>query len=45
VKESGRKAAHENCEGENDVPLTRHVGEISFHTLRDHLIEVHLTKG
>jgi len=42
---AGLMTAHEIVKEKTDVLLTRHIGEISFHTLRDHLIEVHLTKA
>jgi len=42
---AGLMAAHEIVKEKTDFLLTRHIGEISFHTLRDRLVDVHLTKA
>ena len=41
---AGLTVAHELIKEDCDIVITRHVGEITFHTLRDHLIDVYLTK-
>ena len=41
---AGLFAAHEIVKDKVDVLITRHIGEISFHSLRGHLIDIYLTK-
>lgn len=41
---AGLKVAHELIKEGCDVVITKHVGEIAFHTLKDHLIDVYFTK-
>ena len=42
---AGLAAAHEVVNDRVDALVTQKLGEISFHTLRDHLVEIFLTKG
>jgi predicted Fe-Mo cluster-binding NifX family protein/uncharacterized membrane protein len=42
---AGLSAAHEVVNNRVDALVTQKLGEISFHTLRDHLVEIFLTKG
>ncbi len=41
---AGLTAAHGIVDEKVDALITRQIGEISFHTLRDHLVDVYLTK-
>ena len=41
---AGLSAAHEVLKEKVDVLITRHIGEISIHSLRDHLVDVYLTR-
>lgn len=41
---AGLFAAHEVAKDKVDVLITRQIGEISFHSLRGHLIDIYLTK-
>ena len=41
---AGLSAAHEVLKEKVDVLVTRQIGEISIHNLRDHLVDVYLTK-
>jgi len=40
---AGLLLAHDLIDEGIDVLITRQIGEISFHTLRDHLVEIYLT--
>jgi len=42
---AGLMTAHQAVKEGIDVLLTRNIGEISFHTLRDHLVDIHLARG
>ena len=41
---AGLFAAHEIAKDKVDVLITRQIGEISFHSLRGHLVDIYLTK-
>lgn len=41
---AGLSAAHEVLKEKVDVLITRQIGEISIHDLRDHLVDVYLTR-
>ena len=41
---AGLSATHEVLKEKIDVLITRQIGEISIHNLRDHLVEVYLTR-
>lgn len=41
---AGLSAAHEVLREKVDVLITRQIGEISIHALRDHLVDVYLTR-
>ena len=41
---AGLSAAHEVLKEKVDVLITRQIGEISIHSLRDHLVDVYLTR-
>ncbi len=42
---AGLLLSHEVVRKNVDALVTRQIGEISYHTLRDHLVDVHLTKA
>ena len=42
---AGLAAAHFIAKQKADSIVTKEIGEISFHTLRDHLIDIYITKG
>lgn len=42
---AGLFAAHEIAKDKVDVLITSQIGEISFHSLRGHLVDIYLTKG
>ncbi|MFW6110917.1 MAG: cation transporter dimerization domain-containing protein [Thermoproteota archaeon] len=42
---AGLHLSHLLIKEQADILVTRHIGEISFHSLRDHLVDVHLTKA
>jgi cation diffusion facilitator family transporter len=42
---AGLSAVHFIIKEDADVLVTRRIGEISFHTLRDHLVDIYKTEG
>lgn len=42
---AGLAAAHFIVKEKADAMITKEIGEISFHTLRDHLVDIYTTQG